>query len=523
MNIDSLQRRAAEELAQGNFQQSHHFCEQILRADPRHPEAHFLLAINNLHRRQPAKSIVLLKVATGLSPDKGRYWVQLARAYSQTEQVAETEQALERALELKPDDALSIDTIGVVLSRLGDHLRAEPFFRKSLQRQPDNPDFLFNLATSERFNGKLEEAYEHFCALYRLQAQRYEIYPSIAELAPGNMLGKIQSGFEAKLARTTDVDARLQISHGLARILERQKQPVAALDILIEGNRQKRQSLPYSSTNDKQLYDSISQLCTAPFCGQGGATSSDRPIFIVGMPRSGTTLLERIVSSHSGVYSAGELQDFAIAFKQLSGSRTQALLDPDTIRAGEQISFDDLGQRYLNRTRSRSGHSAHYIDKMPLNFLYAGLIHKALPHARIICLRRNPMDTVLSNFRQLFALRFSQYNYAYDLMDTARYYLFFDKLMSHWQTVLPDEVFHQVHYEDLVEDTEAQIKSILEFLGLPWEEQCLEFHQNSAPVATASAVQVRQPIYRSSIARWKTVEAQLEPVKALFLEAGIAF
>ena len=105
----------------------------------------------------------------------------------------------------------------------------------------------------------------------------------------------------------------------------------------------------------------------------------------------------------------------------------------------------------------------------------------------------------------------------------ARYYLFFDKLMSHWQTVLPDEVFHQVHYEDLVEDTEAQIKSILEFLGLPWEEQCLEFHQNSAPVATASAVQVRQPIYRSSIARWKTVEAQLEPVKALFLEAGIAF
>jgi len=522
MKIDSLLARATDELARGNLKQSHGLCAQILDIEPRHTEAHFLLALNCLHRKQVGKAIVLLKVATGLKPDEGRYWVQLARAHSQSEQVTKAEQCLDKARSLKPDDALSIDTMGVVLSRLGDHSHAEPYFRKSLKRQPDNPDFLFNLATSLRFNGKLEQAYSCFRDLYRLQPERCEICSALAELAPADALEKMQRAFEKRLSSTEQVDARLQISHGLARVLERLEQPVAALDVLVQGNRQKRRSLNYDSAEDQQLFDSIRQLCTDSFCAQGSSENSARPIFIVGMPRSGTTLLERIVASHSGVHAAGELQDFAVSYKRLGGSRTPSLLDMDTVSAGKNLNFGELAGQYLSRTLSRSGGLPHFIDKMPLNFLYAGLIHKALPNAKIICLRRNPMDTVLSNFRQLFAIRFSQYNYAFDLEDTARYYLMFDELMAHWSKVLPATHFCQVHYETLVDSTESQARRIIDFLNLPWEDQCLDFHHNTAPVATASAVQVRQPIYRSSLQRWKTVEEQLSPVKALFEDAGLS-
>jgi Flp pilus assembly protein TadD len=521
VTIDSLLRRASKELAGGNLRESHRLLSEILQLEPRHPEAHYLLAVNCLQRRQVGKSIVLLKVACGLKPKEGRYWVQLARAYSQSEQIAEAEQALDHAFALSPVDAMSVDTLGVVLSRMGDHKRAESYFRQSLKRQPQNPDFLFNLATSLRFNGKLEEAYHCFQDLYRSHPERSEIFPTLAELAPGDSLEKMRAAFEKRLTNEHDVDARLQISHGLARILERLDKASVALETLIEANQQKRQSIAYDSNDDEHLFDGLTQLCTPAFCRQGSTVESGRPIFIVGMPRSGTTLLERIFSSHSEVHASGELQDFAIGFKRLGGSQTQGLLDLDTVSAGGRINYEELGKRYLAQTQSRSGKLAHFIDKMPLNFLYAGLIHKALPGARIICLRRNPMDTVLSNFRQLFAIHFSQYNYAYDLLDIARYYLLFDKLMSHWEVTLPADIFRQVHYESVVDDTEAQARSIIDFLNLPWEDECLDFHRNEAPVATASAVQVRQPIYRSSVGRWKTVEAQLEDVKSLFTEAGI--
>jgi hypothetical protein len=155
---------------------------------------------------------------------------------------------------------------------------------------------------------------------------------------------------------------------------------------------------------------------------------------------------------------------------------------------------------------------------MPLNFLYAGFIAAALPQATIVCLRRDPLDTCLSNFRQLFALEYSYYNYAYDLLDTGRYYRQFDRLMAHWQRVLPGRIL-EVQYERIVADQEGQTRRLLEFCGLPWEDACLSFERNAAPVSTASAVQVREPLYGSAVGRWRRYEAQLGELKAL-LESG---
>ena len=470
MDITSLQQAAANELANGQLEKSHNLCLRILELQPKNAEAHFLLAINSLSRKQAGKAIVLLQVATRLKPVEGRYWVQLARAYSQTEKIKDCQQALEKALQCAPKDVMSIDTLGVLLSRLGDHVRAETYFKHSLERQSNNPDYLFNLASCLRINGKLDEALTHYLTLFQVHPERYDIYPVLAELTTNAQCSTLQAQFEQTLeAIQSNTNGQLQVSHGLARLQERQGQYSEALEVLKHGNKIKRQSLNYSIENDQQLFEAITGICDWGFCAKSSDVDSSRPIFIVGMPRSGTTLLERIVSSHSNVYAAGELQDFATSFKRQGNSRSPHVIDTDTLVAGKHIDFTELGKQYLALTHSRSGDKMHFIDKMPLNFLYAGFIHKALPKAKIICLRRHPMDTVLSNFRQLFATHFSYYNYAYDLEDIAQYYILFDKLIAHWSNTLPAHSFCEVQYELLVEDTQVQSQRIIDFLNLDWE------------------------------------------------------
>jgi hypothetical protein len=197
------------------------------------------------------------------------------------------------------------------------------------------------------------------------------------------------------------------------------------------------------------------------------------------------------------------------------------MLDTDTIALSADSNWRRLGEAYIESTRPDTGSTEHFIDKLPHNFLYLGYIALALPKARIIHLRRDPIDTCLSNFRQLFALTSPYYDYSFDLMDTGRYYLMYEKLMRHWHRVLPGRIL-DVQYEDLVGFQEAQTRRMLEFCGLPWNGACLRFEDNDAPVATASAVQVRNPMNRSSLQRWKKYESQLSGLIALLQGAEIS-
>jgi hypothetical protein len=221
------------------------------------------------------------------------------------------------------------------------------------------------------------------------------------------------------------------------------------------------------------------------------------------------------------VTSAGELRNFSVLVRRLSRASGGKLVDADTLRGARDIDLPRLGREYLASTRPLTGRNARFVDKLPFNFLYAGLIARALPGARIVCLRRDPMDSCLSNYRQLFATDSPFHDYAYGLEDTARYYVQFDRLIAHWRSVLPPERFMEIEYEAVVADQEAQTRRLLEFCGLPWDERVLAFHENAAPVATASVVQVRQPIYASSVGRWRKYGDRLAGLEAILREAGL--
>jgi hypothetical protein len=275
----------------------------------------------------------------------------------------------------------------------------------------------------------------------------------------------------------------------------------------------------YSIRQDEALFTAIAETIPQPHTTAEGCPSEE-PIFIIGMPRTGTTLVERIISSHPEVHSAGELLNFGMSLKHLSGSPPSAWINAETIARARDVDWRQLGETYLSSTRPGTAHKPRFIDKLPHNFLYAGFIANAFPNAKIICLRRDPMDTCLSNFRQLFPSRSSHFGYSYDLLDTGRYYVLFDRLMAHWQRMFPGRIL-EVQYETLVDAQESSSRQLLDFCGLPWHDGCLHFEQNPSPVATASVVQVREPIYRSALQRWKHYAPQLRELHGLLREAGI--
>lgn len=495
-------------------------CRQWLALSPEDTDAHFLAGVVSLEQRQVERALVHLKQAVALDEGRAPAWVQLARALSLLRRTAESMQAADRAFTLQPADGLSLDTLGVIYSRANRHDRAAELFRSAAALAPDNAGYQFNLASALKFLGDFDGAEAAYEACLRAEPEYWKAYPPLSQLRKQTADRNHQARYEAMLPRARSVDAQLQLRMALAKECEDLGEPRTAFAHLVAGKSAKRAQLGYDSADDAALFSAIQQHVEHHRLAGIGSDQRE-PIFVIGMPRTGTTLVERILSSHSQVHSAGELQNLGLTLKRASGSRTPRLLDAETLAGLRDADARAIGETYVASTRPGTGHTPRFVDKMPLNFLYAGFIAQALPKAKIVCLRRHPLDTCLSNFRQLFALNFSYYNYSYDLLDTGRYYLLFDQLMKFWQQRFPGSML-EVQYESLVSDPEAETRRLLEWCELPWEDACLRFEHNAAPVSTASAVQVRQPIYRSSVSRWKQLETELEPLRQLLLVGGVA-
>jgi len=483
-------------------------------------QAQFWAGIAALELRQVQAAQLFLKRAIALTPasqvaDRAARLAQLARAQSL---LGEANAAAERAMEalaLRPSDPLTLDTLGVVLSRANRHADAARAFAIAAGLHPQQPAFHFNLGAALEFTGDFDGAEAAFEAAVAIEPAHWRSHHALAQLRRATSGRHHLDRLSGLLPNAREPASALLLRHALAKELEDLGRYEEALEHLKAGKAPVRAQLQYDFSQDAALFDALQQAFSVPQPQDHAVGDpTQEPIFVVGMPRTGTTLVERILSNHPDVSSAGELQNFGLALKQASGTRTPRVLDAETIAAARGLDLASVGARYLQSTRPATGHRAHFVDKLPHNFLYLGFIARALPRARIVCLRRGALDTCLSNFRQLFAIGQSYYGYALDLLDCGRYYQCFERLMAFWEAQLPGRIL-RVDYEALVAEPERQVRALLDHCGLEWSEHCLSFERNQAPVSTASAVQVRSPLYRSAIGRWRHYESALEPLKAL--------
>jgi tetratricopeptide (TPR) repeat protein len=496
---------------------------RILEKDPTHAGAFFVLALIAADHDNFTKAADVLARAIRLDPRNPRYRAHLARCYVALNRRSDARTAARTAVELAPRDAHTIDTLGVVFSRTGDHADAIPLFERAVALDDGNPSYFFNLGAARQFSGDFDGAEVAYGRALTLDPGLHRAYSSLVQLKRATRERNHVAELEALFARVgDDADAKLNIGHALAKELEDLGEYARAFEWLERATAAKRAAVKYDGAEDARLF--AAAATTVRSVPRATASHlSEEPIFVIGMPRTGTTLVDRILSSHPDVTSAGELTDFALIVKRMTGTASDRVLDAETLAASAALDFASLGARYIDSTRPHTGKTRRFVDKMPLNFFYAALIHAALPNARIVCLRRNPMDACLSNVRQLFATRFSYYDYSFDLLDTGRYYLQFDSLIATWRRALPAARFIEVQYEALVADLERESRRLVAFCDLPWNDACLNFHANAAPVATASSVQVRSPIYTHSVDRWKRYGSKLDGLRALFDAAGVSY
>ncbi len=520
MNLKEQYKQATRLFADGRHEQAHKSCMAILGEDPRFADAYYLLALIAVAYGNYVKAVEVLDRAIAFD-ETGRpaYMAEKAKCLLALNQHDKAKASIEECADMPNHSAITLDTVGVLFSRLGDHERAVAYFWQAVSIDAEQAEIHYNLGASLQFLGRFAEADASYERAIQLQSDMVKAHSALSQLSrqttDSNHIQRLVSLWD----RVSGVDDRLHVGHALAKEYEDLEDYDSAFKYLCLAKEQKREAVAYSIESAKQLFvaakNGFSKLPESP------VTGSDEPIFIVGMPRTGTTLVERIMSSHSGVMSAGELPNFSLVLKRQAGTSSPLVLDSETLEAAASLELSKLGADYVESTRPRTGGSLHFIDKMPFNFFYAGIISRALPKAKVIALVRNPMDTCLSNYRQLFSTRFPYYDYAYSLEDSARFYAMFLDLMSFWQASL-GERFTTVRYEELVDKPEQETRRLLEFCNLPFEEACLSFHRNTAPVSTASSVQVRQPLYRSAVDRWRKYGDNLRPLMEALEAQGVS-
>lgn len=514
---------AARLIHAGRLDDAERICLAALKTNVSDEDAIYWSAIIALERKQFSDAARLLQYAIREDSTRPEFYAQLGRCFVALKRSKDALAAADAAMELQPKHAMTLDTIGVVYSHTRFHERAAQAFRQAVELDPDNDSYWYNLGASLQFAGNFKEAENAYEKAIAINGNLDKATAALSHMRRQTP----ESNHIAELVERLDnydgdLREEMRLRFALAKEYDDTGSYAEAFATISEVSARWRRKIDYSIEQDARLFESLRECFTpAAVAAAGPGHESTEPIFVIGMPRTGTTLTERIISSHSAVYSAGELNSMGLLIGAAANARAGSVLTPEAVSGALGADFRKLGERYIELTRPATGHTPHFVDKMPLNFLCTGFILLALPNARVVCVRRNPMDTCLSNFRQLFALTNRYYAYSYDILDCGRYYLMFDRLMHHWDELFPGRVL-QINYEDIVNEQESGSRELIAFCGLDWEERCLDFDKNEAPVATASSAQVRQPVYRTALARWKNYEEQLEPLAALLSEGGVA-
>lgn len=424
---------------------------------------------------------------------------------------------LSRAL---PTGAQFLAQVGKAYTMLGAHERAEPFLRRASDANPTDPFAQYNLGAALVFMGRLDEAKRRMAEAARLFPRHHMAWYTLADMEKQTHAQNYIPQLEKLYADGPDPEGNrtLHAGHALAKTYEDLGDYETAFDWLLKAKAIRKTRAAYSAESEDALFAAAAETYKA---GRGEGFPSAAPIFVCGMPRSGTTLVEAILAAHPDVTSCGEVAIMPALVKHISGGGARHILDPANLRDTADIDLAKLGRGYIEATAPVAGETPHFIDKTPLDYLYAGLIHRALPQARIICIRRDPMDSVAAFFRTMFVATPHVYPSVYDLETAAHHYVRFHKLADHWREVLPADRYREQSYEALVDDQEGQTRELLAFVGLDFDPVTLNFHDQPMVVSSASAVQVRRPVYRSSLGRWKRYGDRMKPAVDILRKAGI--
>jgi len=486
---------------------------KTLELTPDNPDTldNLALAVQDCERFDEAAD--LLRRALVVDPRSDKLHVHYATVLLNQKKVDDAAVAIERACALNPDNHDAVNVMGRVAFERGDLEAALAHHRRALMLKPDLADAYNNIGNALKELGHLQEAHDAFLEALRIEPNITGVYVNLADskkFAPGDPHLAAMEALAAKASGLSKTD-RMQLDFALGKAYADLKDHARSFKHLLAGNAAKRTTVAYDEHAAFALFDRIAATFTRELIDDkaGGGDPSAMPIFIIGMPRSGTTLVEQIIASHPAVHGAGELQTFNEVVLTVRAPDGNALAYPDFVPALDAKALQRIGAAYVAEVRKLAPGGERVTDKMPSNYYFAGLIRLALPNAKIIHSVRDPVDTCISCFSKLFS---AEQNHTYDLGELGRYYRRYQRLMAHWHRVLPAGSILDVRYEDVVADLETQARRIITYCGLSWHDNCLSFHKTDRPVRTASATQVRQPIYNSAVGRWRVYEQHLGPL-----------
>ncbi len=457
-------------------------------------------------------AVALYERGLSLRPDSADAHYNLGAALVMQGRIDDAATHFERAGILNPNHVNAHNNLGVALVQRGRIDAAVAHYERVLAINPANVEAHNSLGKVFRDQGKFADAVAHFSRAIAIRPDHAEAHFSRAEIKAFRYGDADLAALEALAGRDDLPASQTPFVHfALAKAFEDCGDFSRAFGHMRQGNDLKRRQIDYDEPGAGKLFERIRTVFNSSLLDrfQGEGDPSSVPIFVLGMPRSGSTLIEQILASHPAIHGAGELEDLKMAVGSLFSANGQSAQEPEYAPAVDGATLRRIAQSYLGRLPALPDGKVRIIDKMPANFLNIGLIRLILPNARIIHAVRNPIDTCVSCYSRLFA---SGQLFSYDLAELGRYYRRYVELMDYWRSVLPPGAMLDVSYEDIVDDLEGQARRLIDYCGLPWDDRCLTFHKNSRPVNTASAVQVRQPLFRTSLQRWRRYASGLGPL-----------
>ena len=484
----------------------------MLRLDPDNVDAlHTLAQAYWGDEKRHSDVEAMLRRVIERSPVHVSAWNLLGVLLHETERPEEAIQCYRRVVEFEPANAGGWSGLGADYARIGDMEKSAEAYARSVVLQPSLPGIHMSYAHALKALGKQAEAVREYRAALALKPDFGEVYWSMANLKVFRFEHTEVAAMEEQLKREDlSASAEVHFRFALGKACEDAGDYDRAWSYYHSGNQRQRPLVSYDPVGFESRHEEIAEVFSREFLEQhaGEGFESDAPIFIVGLPRSGSTLIEQVLASHSQVEGTLELSTLGKIAISTGRYRRENREYPGAVRELRGRDFRAFGQQYIDDTRVfRMTDRPRFTDKLPNNYSHIGFAHLILPNARIINARRHPLDSLLGSYKQLFG---QGQNFTYDMNELALYYRQYHETMRHWHRVLPGKVL-DVHYEETVGDFEAQVRRILAHCGLPFEEACLRFHETERAVRTASSEQVRQPLYTRALGTWRRYEKHLGP------------